>query len=56
MLQRYDARIEVERELHTMPYDLRHKNIGEYEYLNEIFARKGNGRSLAPTDEDSWPL
>ena len=51
MRQRYDAWIEAERELAAMPYDLRRKKIGEYEYLYEIFDRSGNGRSLGPWDE-----
>lgn len=51
MRQRYDAWIEAERELAAIPYDLRRKKIGEYEYLYEIFDRSGNGRSLGPWDE-----
>lgn len=45
MRQRYDAWIEAERELYSMPYDLRRKKVGEYEYLYEIFDRSGNGKS-----------
>ena len=51
MRQRYDAWIEAERELLAMPYDLRRKKVGDYEYLYEIFDRSGNGRSLGPWDD-----
>ena len=52
MRQRYDAWIEAERELYTMPYDLRRKKVGDYEYLYEIFDRSGNGKSLGAWDND----
>ena len=52
MRQRYDAWIEAERELYAMPYDLRRKKVGEYEYLYEIFDRSGNGKSLGAWDDD----
>ncbi|QUL37608.1 GSU2403 family nucleotidyltransferase fold protein [Erythrobacter sp. JK5] len=52
MRQRYDAWIEAERELYTMPYDLRRKKVGDYEYLYEIFDRSGNGKSLGAWDDD----
>lgn len=52
MRQRYEAWIEAERELYAMPYDLRRKKVGEYEYLYEIFDRNGNGKSLGPWDEE----
>lgn len=52
MRQRYDAWIEAERELYAMPYDLRRKKVGDYEYLYEIFDRSGNGKSLGPWDEE----
>ncbi|GGC02803.1 hypothetical protein GCM10011494_21630 [Novosphingobium endophyticum] len=52
MRQRYDAWIEAERELYAMPYDLRRKKVGDYEYLYEIFDRGGNGKSLGPWDEE----
>ena len=52
MRQRYDAWIEAERELYSMPYDLRRKKVGEYEYLYEIFDRSGNGKSLGAWDDD----
>ena len=43
MRQRYDAWIEAERELYAMPYDLRRKKVGDYEYLYDSFDRSGNG-------------
>lgn len=52
MRQRHDAWIEAERELYTMPYDLRRKKVGDYEYLYEIFDRSGNGKSLGAWDDD----
>ncbi len=52
MRQRYDAWIEADRELYAMPYDLRRKKVGEYEYLYEIFDRSGNGKSLGAWDDD----
>ncbi len=52
MRQRYDAWIEAERELYTMPYDLRRKKVGDYEYLYEIFDRSGNGKSLGAWDDE----
>lgn len=52
MRQRYDAWIEAERDLAAMPYDLKRKKVGEYEYLYEIFDRNGNGKSLGAWDED----
>ncbi|MCL4671373.1 MAG: hypothetical protein KJZ64_00205 [Sphingomonadaceae bacterium] len=52
MRQRYDAWIETERELYAMPYDLRRKKVGDYEYLYEIFDRSGNGKSLGAWDDD----
>ena len=52
MRQRYVAWIEAERELYALPYDLRRKKVGEYEYLYEIFDRGGNGKSLGPWDEE----
>lgn len=50
--QRYDAWIDAERELIALPYDLRRKKVGEYEYLYEIHDRSGNGTSLGAWDED----
>ena len=50
--QRYDAWIDAERDLTTLPYDLRRKKIGVYEYLYEIYDRSGNGKSLGAWDED----
>ena len=52
MRQRYDAWIVAERELYSMPYDLRRKKVGEYEYLYEIFDRSGNGKSLGAWDDE----
>tara|TARA_A100001391_G_scaffold95213_1_gene63035 strand:- start:131 stop:1111 length:981 start_codon:yes stop_codon:yes gene_type:complete len=52
MRQRYDAWIEAERELYAMPYDLRRKRVGDYEYLYEIFDRSGNGKSLGAWDDE----
>ena len=52
MRQRYDAWIEAERELYAMPYDLRRKKVGDYEYLYEIFDRSGNGKSLGAWDNE----
>lgn len=52
MRQRYDVWIEAERELYSMPYDLRRKKVGEYEYLYEIFDRSGNGKSLGAWDDE----
>ncbi len=52
MRQRYDAWIEAERELYAMPYDLRRKKVGGYEYLYEIFDRSGNGKSLGAWDDE----
>ena len=52
MRQRYDAWIEAERELYAMPYDLRRKKVGDYEYLYEIFDRNGNGKSLGAWDDE----
>ena len=52
MRQRYDVWIEAEREIYSMPYDLRRKKVGEYEYLYEIFDRSGNGKSLGAWDDE----
>lgn len=52
MRQRYEAWIEAERELYALPYDLRRKKVGDYEYLYEIFDRSGNGKSLGAWDEE----
>jgi hypothetical protein len=45
---RYDAWIEVERELAGLPYDLRRKTVGGHVYLYHIKDRGGNGKSLGP--------
>ena len=52
MRQRYDAWIDAERELAAMPYDLKRKKIGDYEYLYQITDRVGNGKSLGRWGED----
>ncbi|MXO67155.1 GSU2403 family nucleotidyltransferase fold protein [Altericroceibacterium endophyticum] len=50
--QRYEAWIDAERELFRLPYDLRRKTVGAYEYLYEILDRSGNGTSLGAWDDD----
>lgn len=52
MRQRYDAWIDAERALFALPYDLRRKKVGSYQYLYEIHDRSGNGRSLGAWDEE----
>ncbi len=49
--QRYEVWIDAERALSGLPYDLRRKKVGEYEYLYEINDRGGNGTSLGPWDD-----
>src|SRR3546814_9400759 len=34
----------------ALPYDLRRKTVGEYEYLYQIHDRSGNGKSLGRMD------
>lgn len=51
MRQRYDAWIDAERALFALPYDLRRKRVGSYQYLYEIHDRSGNGRSLGAWDD-----
>ena len=51
--QRYYAWMDAERELRALPYDLRRKKVGGYEYLYEIFDRSGNGTSLGAWDEEN---
>ncbi|OBX20169.1 hypothetical protein A9995_00020 [Erythrobacter sp. QSSC1-22B] len=48
--QRYEVWIAAERALGALPYDLRRKKVGEYEYLYEINDRGGNGTSLGAWD------
>src|SRR3546814_7036617 len=48
--QRYEAWIAIERERTALPYDLRRKTVGKYEYLYQIFDRSGNGKSLGNMD------
>jgi len=50
--QRYEVWIEAERTLDALPYDLRRKKVGEYEYLYEIHDRGGNGTSLGSWDDE----
>lgn len=50
--QRYEVWIEAERDLASLPYDLRRKKVGEYEYLYEIHDRSGNGTSLGAWDDE----
>ncbi len=50
--QRYEVWIAAERELAALPYDLRRKTVGSYEYLYEIHDRGGNGTSLGAWDDD----
>ena len=52
LAQRYDAWINAERRLGSLPYDLRRKKVGGREYLYEIHDRGGNGKSLGPMDEE----
>lgn len=50
--QRYEVWRDAERGLRAIPYDLRRKTIGKYEYLYEIRDRSGNGTNLGPWDEE----
>lgn len=50
--QRYEVWIEAERTLAALPYDLRRKTVGAYEYLYQIHDRGGNGTSLGAWDDD----
>lgn len=49
--QRYEVWRDAERDLRALPYDLRRKRVGAYEYLYEIKDRSGNGTSLGRWDE-----
>jgi hypothetical protein len=44
--QRYEVWRDAERAWRRLPYDLRRKRVGDYEYLYEIRDRSGNGTSL----------
>jgi hypothetical protein len=44
--QRYEVWRDAERAWRLLPYDLRRKRVGGYEYLYEIRDRSGNGTSL----------
>src|SRR3546814_19481381 len=48
--QRYEAWVVTERARAALPYDLRRKTVGEYEYLYQIHDRSGNGKSLGRMD------
>ncbi len=52
MRQRYEAWIDAERALFALPYDLRRKKVGAYEYLYKIDDRSGNGTSLGAWNEE----
>lgn len=49
--QRYEVWRDAEVARRALPYDLRRKRVGEYEYLYEIQDRSGNGTSLGRWDE-----
>jgi hypothetical protein len=49
--QRYEVWRDAERAWRELPYDLRRKRVGDYEYLYEIRDRSGNGTSLGRWDE-----
>ena len=49
--QRYEVWRDAERASRALPYDLRRKRVGKYEYLYEIRDRSGNGVSLGRWDE-----
>lgn len=51
--QRYMAWRDAERALRALPYDLRRKAVGAYEYLYEIRDRSGNGTSRGRWDEEA---
>lgn len=46
--QRYQVWMAAERELASLPYDLRRKEVDGRSYLYEIDDRGGNGKSLGP--------
>jgi hypothetical protein len=50
--QRYEVWRDAERAMRALPYDLRRKRVGDYEYLYEIHDRSGNGTSLGRWDQD----
>jgi len=49
--QRYEVWRDAERAWRRLPYDLRRKRVGDYEYLYEIRDRSGNGTSLCRWNE-----
>jgi hypothetical protein len=50
--QRYETWRDAEQAWRALPYDLRRKRVGDYEYLYEIRDRSGNGTSLGRWDAD----
>lgn len=50
--QRYEVWRDAQRAMRAMPYDLRRKRVGQYEYLYEIFDRSGNGTTLGRWDAE----
>lgn len=49
--QRYEVWRDAEIARRRLPFDLRRKRVGDYEYLYEINNRSGNGRSLGRWDD-----
>ena len=49
---RYEAAIEAERGLATLPYNLVRKRVADREYLYEVIDRANNGKSLGPMSPD----
>jgi hypothetical protein len=50
--QRYEVWRDSAHALRALPYDLRRKTVGDYEYLYEIHDRSGNGTSRGRWDAD----
>lgn len=51
--QRYEVWRDAEQARRALPYDLRRKRVGDYEYLYEIRDRSGNGSSLGRWDDNA---
>ena len=51
--QRYEVWRDAERVQRALPYDLRRKTVGAYEYLYEIRDRSGNGTSLGRWNDEA---
>lgn len=51
--QRYEVWRDAERAARALPYDLRRKRVGDYEYLYEIRDRSGNGTSLGRWSDEA---